>query len=143
MYLSDLPTLYDLSTPSSNLAAAEPGDLSFDLTPLDKYRLTFGEGLIPGGIGAAFGYKNFGMLGGVLGAFIGYMAPLPAVGFILLKAGSDMLAIPTAMEGFKIAKDYSPTKKHGFVTPQRRCRRFIRVRGKLKCVKWQTVYVRS
>lgn len=84
MALSDLPTLYDMSDPASNLA--------FDLTPLDRYRLTFGEGLIPGAIGARFGYVQYGWLGAILGAFAGYMAPLPTVGLIMAKAGSDAVA---------------------------------------------------
>lgn len=97
-----LPTLYDLTDPSSNLADV----LSFDLTPLDKYRFTFGEGLVPGGIGAVFGYENYGWKGAILGAIVGYMAPLPAVSFILLKAGSDALQVPTALQGYSSRRRY-------------------------------------
>lgn len=87
-----LPTLYDLTDPSTNLADV----LAFDLTPLDKYRITFGEGLIPAALGVAFGYEQKGVLGAIAGAFVGYMAPLPLAAFILLKAANssvDRLAL--------------------------------------------------
>lgn len=90
MALSDLPTLYDLSTPASNLAAFEESlsALSFDLDP---YRITWGQGIIPAALGVAFGYEQKGALGAVLGAVAGYMAPLPLALFILAKAASGSI----------------------------------------------------
>lgn len=90
MALSDLPTLYDLSTPASNLAAFEE-NLSVLEFSLEPYRITWGAGVIPAALGAAFGHEQKGVPGLLLGAFVGYMAPLPLALFILAKAASGSI----------------------------------------------------
>jgi hypothetical protein len=93
MALSDLPTVYDLTDPPSNLA----GGLAFDVP-----RFQWGEGVIPAGVAAILASERWGMLGGTIAAVAGYLAPLPVVGVLLAQQASRALETQAGLTGYSL-----------------------------------------
>jgi hypothetical protein len=79
-----LPTVYDYTDPSSNLALYDESALSGAYLPdfLSENRFLWGADLIPTYLAAYHGYRRSG--GGIVSTLLwglaGYIAPLPAVG---------------------------------------------------------------
>ena len=84
LYPTGLPVLYDLTDPSSNLAAYDGIMPSY----LADNRFLWGAELVPAFFAGAYGYRRNGALGGLLWALAGYMAPLPVAGVIAYEAGT-------------------------------------------------------
>ena len=86
-----LPTVYDLSTPGSNLALYDEdeyseGPLSGVLPDyLEQNRFLWGVDLIPLAFGAMYGYRRGrgSLIQAALWGLAGYMAPLPVVSVAL------------------------------------------------------------
>jgi hypothetical protein len=133
--LTALPTIYDLTDPSSNLAAydAEYGQLG---QPLDGFmpaaladnRFLMGAEYVPALFAGAYGYRRHrSILPTLAWALAGYMAPLPVAGVIAYEAGTGRRAFAGLGEG-------DP------VEPRFRCIKYaykmVRGERKLVCVQW-------
>lgn len=116
MSLSDLPTIYDL-TPDYASNLASPADLFW---PGDQGRWQ--------------------------AANLADMSPSTSIVAWLL------LGIPVGYIFYRVTRgeglsglgvhDLAKGRKHGFVTEERRCLKYNRRNGRLKCVKWRRVTVR-
>ena len=129
MALSDLPTLYDLTEPASNLAAADmfwPGDQGrwqaanlAGVVPdvIEKNRFLVGQDYVPAYLAGLYGFKRRGrLIDGILLGLVGYMAPLPAAGLIAYDA---FVGLPTAPQVSLSGYTYSRSRS-------RRMRRYRR-----------------
>lgn len=114
MSLGALPSVYDLSTPESNLSGPVSDYVAWDGSPLsglespsmfdgapsmfdgvmpdfiEQNRVTWGEDLIGPVLGALHGYRRSGgsIIQAALWAVLGYVAPLPAVGASLYESST-------------------------------------------------------
>lgn len=137
MALSDLPTLYDLTDPSSNLAG---GGLALDVP-----RFTWGESVIPAGVAAILASERYGLLGGLAAAVAGYIAPLPVVGALLAQQASrafDNSAVFSGLEMYRSGKDPRRPYRQRFRETTHECIRykFVNVRGQgrvRRCAKYR------
>ena len=121
-----LPTIYDLSTPTSNLAALMGLGESIVPAILSENRIMTGADLVPALFAGAHGYRrSHSFLQTILWGIAGYMAPFPVVAVAAFENATGNRAFGTHLGGLE---GHGRCIKHGYKT----------VRGKRKrvCLKY-------
>jgi hypothetical protein len=105
-----LPTIYDLSTPTSNLAALMGLGESIVPAILSENRIMTGADLVPALFAGAHGYRrSHSFLQTILWGIAGYMAPFPVVAVAAFENATGNRAFGTHLGDF----DATPKKTRG------------------------------
>lgn len=116
MGLQALPSILDITDPTSNLAAYEEylGGAVIGLVPsvLADNRFTWGADAVPALVAGSYGYRSSGsFLKAALYALAGYMAPLPAVGLLAIMSATPEPKRRTGFEGYGRKKSRSRRRR--------------------------------
>lgn len=123
-----LPTIYDLSTPTSNLAEFMGLDETFMPSILADNRLMFGADIVPALFAGAHGYKrSHNLWQTLLWGLAGYMAPFPVVAVAAFESATGKTALQRSLNGLE---------GHGSSSRRKRCIKKGYKNGRRACLKY-------